>query len=147
MYQEVIIDGAFDVNNFICGFLTCLLIVLFILGVILIKEEPETACEKQYKIYVEYMDMVNLKLFENGFGARSVYTEQEYCFEWGNIMDQLEIIKDWLITDQQMTCYDLYQDHVYDFGRHPSKKDFIEFYKMWCYNKKHKNDFTENQIN
>lgn len=61
-------------------------------------------------------------------------------------MDQLDIIRDWILTDQQLKAYELYVDHVYEYGRHPSRKDFIEFYKMWVYNQKKSNDLSVTQM-
>lgn len=61
-------------------------------------------------------------------------------------MDQLDIVREWAFTEQQKECFILYEDHVFEYGRHPSKRDFVEFYKMWLYNQKKVNDLSKMQI-
>lgn len=39
----------------------------------------ETKCDKEYKIYSDYMNMVNDQALENGFAKQSLYTKKEYC--------------------------------------------------------------------
>lgn len=39
----------------------------------------ETKCEKNYRLYSDYMYMINVDAQENGFGKQSLYTKEEFC--------------------------------------------------------------------
>lgn len=61
-------------------------------------------------------------------------------------MSQLEIVRDWIRTDQQEEAFMAYEYMVYDCGRHPSKADFKAWYKLWCLNQNKLCDFLIEQI-
>lgn len=62
-------------------------------------------------------------------------------------MCQLEIVQNFVATEQQEKAYLKYEEEVVEFGRHPGRRDFIEFYKLWCKINKKPIDFTIEQLN
>lgn len=67
-------------KGFLLGFFVCAMIISASYKIYEnYSESHETKCDKNYKLYSNYMYMVNLQAVENGFGELSLYTKDDFC--------------------------------------------------------------------